>query len=404
VAVIDHLVFYLRQVVRFWRTWNGYFAVLAHFTSLGKAEAGYGQKHELVGKLIDIYLKERSPHPELNNLPTDRGRRLPLRSQSSVPDFLFFLRLLRHLICAQGLDQLSQVSREMALNQEFVVSLFTEASTYPKAQEVVPVIQFLARDPGICTSIAKLLGEEVQRLSHEQIRPHLRIFLGLLEIKDHIHGQRVSQIVDYFLKIMEAQRGYYKETDMCADHLIRWAKKVEAVRQWLASNGGRLEWLIQWLKENPKPSPENKDMKVEKDRADNPGLHQDKWETLVQTTKYYFYGLDPAVKVTILEALKNGQLESLDQDTREAGYDSDEGLHTRRFTQGQEVDCVDTDLKWLRAKVMDVDNNGRALIAYEGWGDKWNEWVPWNSPRIAERGRFSPYNPPPKKKKQQQQQ
>jgi len=402
VTLIDHMIYYLKHTVRFWKTWSGYYAVLAHFVRLGRAEAAYAQKHELIGKLLDIYLKDQSPHPELNGIPAAQGRRIwPLRQQNIVPDFTHFLRLLRALVLSTPFGQHTQIAREMLTATVFVTSLFTEASTAQKGHEVNAIIQYLAYDPACSEGILKLLGGALQALSHEQIRPHLRVMAGLLDMKDDHQPARTNGLLDLVLRTMEAQRGFYKETDMMADHLIRWAKH-QHVRQWLNANGARLDWLIQWLKDNPKPSLENKEMKLEKERGEGGALHQDKWETLIQTTKYSHYGIDPAIKVAILEAIKAGSYGAIDQDNRDVGYDSDEVLHTRRIQPGLEIDCVDTDLNWLKAKVVEVDNNNqRAFINYDGWQDKWNEWIYWSSPRIAERNRFTQFNPPKKKRNQQ---
>ena len=47
---------------------------------------------------------------------------------------------------------------------------------------------------------------------------------------------------------------------------------------------------------------------------------------------------------------------------------------TRRFFVGQWVDALDTVSKWLEATVIAV-NESYVFIHYNGWPDKWDEWI-----------------------------
>lgn len=49
---------------------------------------------------------------------------------------------------------------------------------------------------------------------------------------------------------------------------------------------------------------------------------------------------------------------------------------------GQWVDVKDTIDQWLEAQVLQVRNN-QAFVHYNGWGSRWDEWIDFNSPRIA---------------------
>jgi hypothetical protein len=49
------------------------------------------------------------------------------------------------------------------------------------------------------------------------------------------------------------------------------------------------------------------------------------------------------------------------------------------------VDCLDTERKWLVARVIGADES-RLHIHYLGWEVKWDEWLPRRDPRIAPYG------------------
>ena len=58
-------------------------------------------------------------------------------------------------------------------------------------------------------------------------------------------------------------------------------------------------------------------------------------------------------------------------------------LNKRLLKKGQWVDVKDTVDQWLDAQIMDVKpDNSEVFIHYIGWADRWDEWIPMNSPRI----------------------
>lgn len=58
-------------------------------------------------------------------------------------------------------------------------------------------------------------------------------------------------------------------------------------------------------------------------------------------------------------------------------------VRTRRyFAVGQWIDCLDTIEQWLEATVLKISGE-YVYIHYNGWPDRWNEWLHVNSPRIA---------------------
>jgi hypothetical protein len=53
-----------------------------------------------------------------------------------------------------------------------------------------------------------------------------------------------------------------------------------------------------------------------------------------------------------------------------------------KYEVGQWVDVKDTIDQWLEAQVIQIRNN-LALVHYNGWGTRWDEWIEFSSPRIA---------------------
>jgi hypothetical protein len=53
-----------------------------------------------------------------------------------------------------------------------------------------------------------------------------------------------------------------------------------------------------------------------------------------------------------------------------------------KYEVGQWVDVKDTIDQWLEAQVIQIRNN-QVYVHYNGWGTRWDEWIDFNSPRIA---------------------
>ena len=56
----------------------------------------------------------------------------------------------------------------------------------------------------------------------------------------------------------------------------------------------------------------------------------------------------------------------------------------KHFYVGQWIDVKDTVNQWLAATVMDMDySSRRVFVHFNGWPVRWDEWIDWDSPRIA---------------------
>ncbi len=54
------------------------------------------------------------------------------------------------------------------------------------------------------------------------------------------------------------------------------------------------------------------------------------------------------------------------------------------FQKGRWLDVKDTIDQWLEAVIIDLDPDNKTIcVHYNGWGPRWDEWIPFNSKRIA---------------------
>lgn len=64
--------------------------------------------------------------------------------------------------------------------------------------------------------------------------------------------------------------------------------------------------------------------------------------------------------------------------------ESQQKIDNAEYSIGDFVDALDTANNWLVGRILDIDPNTQDFfIHYEGWADKWNEWIPRKSSRLA---------------------
>ena len=57
-------------------------------------------------------------------------------------------------------------------------------------------------------------------------------------------------------------------------------------------------------------------------------------------------------------------------------------LKNASYFVGQWVDVLDSIEQWHEAQIVKIEG-GKGFIHYNGWGDRWDEWIKLDSPRIA---------------------
>jgi hypothetical protein len=74
----------------------------------------------------------------------------------------------------------------------------------------------------------------------------------------------------------------------------------------------------------------------------------------------------------------------LQQESKPSSVDTSVLPSERRFFIGQWLDVKDTVSQWLEATVMEIDQDRRRVfVHYNGWPQRWDEWLAFDSPRIS---------------------
>jgi len=274
--------------------------------------------------------------------------------------------------------QLSAVEKELLLHKGFLQGILLETFGRKRGQWVSAVINHWCwENEQLSRQVIGLLTSGIEESPYDFIRPLFRVVMAVVKLKDSLQEKRVAWLMSSMLTVMEHQQVYWKITDLCIEHLIRIAKKCPEVYQWLRTNWSKVNWLLDWLTLYPQ-APRVNQPQIMLHKPGQAGWRQGDEGYLLPT------GLTPQRKKQCLEVLKEGK--ALDQDDCE---DSDEDLNDRVLQLGEWIDVRDTVNKWCCGNIVEVKDK-KVYIHYNGWSEKWNEWMDMSSPRIAKFGRFSP--------------
>jgi len=411
VRYIDQVASFLRMAPDYWKLFDPFFRVLAHFSGLGLAEAQYLERHNYTARLVDFFLGDESPNPAVGDMEVnDKGKRRPMGDNYSGPDTTNFLITLRNLVCSTipevviadskiapppTLTKHSELKNQpmtatassMLMSKQFLPRLLLDAITRRRGKAVTDILVHQSwENERVSQQLITLIFAGIEANGYDYQRSYFRVLPGLLAIKDSLAPKRIDWIMTSLLNVMKVQQKFWKITDFCIEHLIRIAKRQPDVLTWLNARAASWEWIITWLNTNPRP-PRGYGDGTEQTILHKPGKGPAEVSSYQQHMSAQSFpthtGLAPQAKVTALELIKNGQPLDSDDCT-----DSDVDLQDREFEVGQWVDCMDTAQKWLCAQVVQIAQH-KILIHYDGWSDKWNAWHEKSSPRIQSFGRYT---------------
>lgn len=387
------LIGLLRECPPYWKTFTQYFHVLAHFSQLNTACLYFLLHNNMLAKMVDFWLGDRSPHPEVNNMPVDAaGRRVVMGDQYTSADFTYLTPLLRNLMCGTApynseirpitavdgmtLYPLTDVTRDMLFNSDIFFSfIMHDAKTKKRAQFAGDmVVHHSWENEQVSNWVLKNIQKYVSKYDGDHLRPFFRILTRLLELEDSFQKTRVSAFLQWFIRNMLEQHRFWRYTDVCLEHLIRMSKKIPTVKAQLQECSADWEWMIKWVHMFPKP-PNGTEENIEMYKHRDTGYRA---SFTAQT-----FSLPAKEKGRMLTAIR----ESKDMDAAIVS-DSDEDFSDRFFEVDQRVDCLDSAKKWLKSKIVAVHGD-KVKVSYEGWDSKWDEWLDRWDPRIRELGRFS---------------
>ena len=121
-------------------------------------------------------------------------------------------------------------------------------------------------------------------------------------------------------------------------------------------------------------------------------MHHREWQFYTQTSIKHPHNLSLLQKVAALTLLQTGG--ELDQKNCD---DSEPELHDRTFDEGDSIDCLDSDIKWLLA-IVKKKVGSDIYVHWDGFKSEYDEWLSTDDCRIAPYGTFSgPFTTPPRR-------
>ena len=240
------LVAMLDTSAYWWRTFDSYFRLFAHFAASSPVVARWlVRPHGMVGRLLDFFLGEQSLHPELNALPLNlhTQKRLPMRDEYNTAEWHHFLALIATLIqqcrqpqslpvavgsvaaalpqLASSPEQVPLSEKELALllypdlNNGFLVHLLQLASGRKKGVIVSSFVVHLCRDnPPVSEVVLACIRRGLEWFDWDNVRSYFRVLSALAQLKDSLQPSRVNHLTSMLLDVIAKQAKFWKITDM----------------------------------------------------------------------------------------------------------------------------------------------------------------------------------------------
>lgn len=282
-----------------------YFRVLNAFASIGPAQIRYLEDRKTLEGLLDLYLGQDAPEPTILDIPLDRdGCRTQFVKEREFEDFI---ALLSTLVVARSPNKETPLPHTL-LCDPCLDQIFFEARNCRTGPMVCRMFEHVCRDNKTVTDrvlghIAKLLGNHC----HHRFRPLMRVLFMLLRLEDTLQSERTETIVQMMFNNFALFTNYWKETDHCCEHLLRWAERLPAVKKLLVNNWTpELSTLLTWLRAHPQAPPNNKaECKLQRrNPVKNTGLkYIERHTTFTQSRKRGVHGRSWKDKIAQVAAL-----------------------------------------------------------------------------------------------------
>lgn len=313
---------------------SAYFRVLGKFAKLGMPEILLFHKHKTLKHTIEAYLAKTKAEDKLKRDCFPEG--------GDLSEMFYFLSTLLE---AYSLDFIIEKPQEGApppdpaklilgdmtndiFKKELFVKLIAEPTTVARAVPVCNILKLFCADQTVTMKVLDFTFYEIKQEVLRKVRPYVRVLQSFLEIRDDRQAWRTENVLKNLMDVLEEQTCYWKETDFFIDHLIRFAKRFELVRQLLHTSwGDKLRRLMKWVDNNRDPPPVEDYYSQDKYSQDKYSQDKMKLTKTVRTGGYSYgqqswngygrtiaYGLTAQHKFHALKRIADGDLNNLGTD------------------------------------------------------------------------------------------
>lgn len=258
---IDALLRLLPVVPEWWRRFNEYFSVLAHFAQSTASACSYLlRRHNLLARLLDLYVGA----PEnVFAMPLRDGKRPPVGDTIIRPDTTAFLALLASLVSASALHvaalpsspaqvPLSPEASQLLFSKAVLARLLTDATSRRRGEHLATLLSCLCWESMEQSKL--IIGLLVSGIKAEQVdtlRPYMRVVGALLQIADSLQAVRQDILLQSLLLVIEQHAGVWQPMCFLIEHLIRMCRRFPVAYAWMQAHPSNCDNLIQWLKQHP---------------------------------------------------------------------------------------------------------------------------------------------------------
>ena len=439
---IDTLLSFYKIIPNHYKRFSQYFQHIHYFIQLDSINHALyiNKNYGLISRIIHIYLGTTTTNDDQANIRN--------RIHIDTPNLYDMYNVLKHLVInSDNLKQLKKNDLDMLLYKPFLQTFLMEAYNYKQAEIVIDIIHYLIKHNAKQVQLEQQEQQEQQELESEsqsesqsqsdnddqiiyenqilkdiidyiciglnihnmaQCRPYFRIIDSLF-LLDQFTTPYFLYLFNKIAMIIDMNSKYKSLTDFFIDHMIRLSKKYSRVYNYLIDNKQEnyINFIYQWLQQqdelnksfnlsatnhNSSRSLIDKPIITYENNIHKTILYFQDIHVYIQSCKYIAYNLTIHDKLTYINKLRLKQHYKANEYIDDQVYDSDYERNQRIFRKGDQIDALDTDLKWLKATIIEIDlHRDRIYINYNGYANKWDEWIDMNSTRIALANQFSKY-------------
>jgi hypothetical protein len=193
----------------------------------------------------------------------------------NVPDFQYLFALLRNVVCSaptataaawkslpptwRGVPgavptpdadapALSQADRDLLLNKTVMQHLLLIGTTRKRGEYASDIVAHLCwENRDFSELVVGYFSVGLEEYDADVVRPYFRPMMAMVLLEDSLQAERVHSVLESLTAIMKLQQKFWKITHLCAEHLIRMAKRCRVVAQWVHKQRDKIKWLVEWM-------------------------------------------------------------------------------------------------------------------------------------------------------------
>ncbi|KAJ5078511.1 ubiquitin carboxyl-terminal hydrolase [Anaeramoeba ignava] len=236
---------------------SDYFGFLYDLLSVGEAVIEYFASTNLIAKMIDFYLDEKSPLRKTANNKQNQSQ--VVEDSYFQQQFVKMLSIIEEIVLktenkinkSQEIDEkkslvLSKIDYRMITEEKFIEKMISLEINPESLKKILNHISF--ENIEFTQHIIELLSREMKSKTYLEIGRYFTFYNSLLEINDSLSQQRLDLVLSKLKDSISQKFSFENSTSVSLNYLGELCKSNAAAMEWFLGNKDK--WMIEWLVQN----------------------------------------------------------------------------------------------------------------------------------------------------------